>query len=906
MQQFHQVSLLGGMDLQSPSPHGSYKNGVPSDPKLAQTAPCFQKFKMASGVVNEVQDKFRYVHSCDVDAFLQIKIGTLEGRKNLENYQELLNDPQLKYSGLHQSWNEWVQLPIKYQDLPRHAELGITIWDVYDCKRCMTVGGTTVSLFGKYGTLRQGIHDLRVWPGKVANGDDKTPGKVSKGAADEMSKLAKLSKKHHKGKIMKVDWLDRLTFREIEMVNEKEKRNSPFFYLMIEFPRTVFNGVEHSIVYFEKDADEIEYVQVYPEIVTVPDPEISLENLVESKHHRLTRSIRSGTMSRELKPNAAKRDLLTAIISYPPSAHLTSEEKDLIWHFRFYLTSQKKALTKFLKCVNWNHSQETKQAIDVLHKWDPIDAVDALELLTPQFTNRTVRQYAVSRLKQSSDEDLLLYLLQLVQALRYDVEPTDTEKQTDSSTSENSDLSESGGNNTGKSEDEILDGGNIDEQVTSENENEEDAAKDSSSDNVFQSNTRNAVKKDSGSDLASFLVVRACTNDKIANFFYWYLFVECKDARDKKVTDMYYNIMRRFSKALLNGNHDCRRRRSMLGREQKFLDKITELVKQIQQFSGNRKKKIEKLQQLLDTPEYVSFEPLPLPLDPDIKVKGIIPHKASIFKSALMPMKLTFRTIQNKDYVAIFKNGDDLRQDQLVLQMISLMDKLLMREKLDLKLTPYNVLATSISQGLVQFIDSQAVAQILRDETSIQNFFRKYSPMEGAPYGIQPETMDCYVKSCAGYCVITYLLGVGDRHLDNLLLTKSGNLFHIDFGYILGRDPKPFPPPMKLSKEMVEGMGGTTSDYYQQFRKLCFTAFLHLRRYANLFLNLFSLMVDASVPDIALEPDKTVKKVQDKFRLDLTDEEAVQYLQGLIDESVSAVFASLAEQIHKFAQYWRR
>ena len=39
-------------------------------------------------------------------------------------------------------------------------------------------------------------------------------------------------------------------------------------------------------------------------------------------------------------------------------------------------------------------------------------------------------------------------------------------------------------------------------------------------------------------------------------------------------------------------------------------------------------------------------------------------------------------------------------------------------------------------------------------------------------------------------------------------------------------------------------------------------AFLSLRRYANLILNLFSLMVDASVPDIALEPDKTVRKVQ--------------------------------------------
>ena len=58
-----------------------------------------------------------------------------------------------------------------------------------------------------------------------------------------------------------------------------------------------------------------------------------------------------------------------------------------------------------------------------------------------------------------------------------------------------------------------------------------------------------------------------------------------------------------------------------------------------------------------------------------------------------------------------------------------------------------------------------------------------------------------------------------------------GKLFHVDFGYILGRDPKPLPPPMKLSKEMVEGMGGMQSEQYQEFRKQCYTAFLHLRRY---------------------------------------------------------------------------
>lgn len=37
----------------------------------------------------------------------------------------------------------------------------------------------------------------------------------------------------------------------------------------------------------------------------------------------------------------------------------------------------------------------------------------------------------------------------------------------------------------------------------------------------------------------------------------------------------------------------------------------------------------------------------------------------------------------------IYKKGDDLRQDQLVVQMFSLMDRLLKREALDLRLTPY-------------------------------------------------------------------------------------------------------------------------------------------------------------------------------------------------------------------------
>lgn len=705
-----------------------------------------------------------------------------------------------------------------------------------------------------------------------------------------MGRLAKLTKAHRQGHMVKVDWLDRLTFREIEMINESEKRSSNFMYLMVEFPRVKSNDKEYSIVYYEKDGDDASPVLTSCDIVKVPDPQMGMENLVESKHHKLARSLRSGPSDHDLKPNAATRDQLNIIVSYPPTKQLSSEEQDLVWKFRYYLTTQEKALTKFLKCVNWDLPQEAKQALELLGKWKPMDVEDSLELLSSHFTNPTVRRYAVARLQQADDEDLLMYLLQLVQALKYE-NFSDIQGGLDPGSKRDS---------QGLSDDAALDSSQI-------------LSGSSGSSTTPQKGKEGADSENLEQDLCTFLISRACKNSTLANYLYWYVIVECEDQdtqqRDPKTHEMYLNVMRRFSQALLKGDKTVRVMRSLLAAQQTFVDRLVQLMKAVQRESGNRKKKTERLQALLADNEKVNLseiEAIPLPLEPQIRIKGIIPETATLFKSALMPAKLIFKAEDGATYPVIFKHGDDLRQDQLILQIISLMDKLLRKENLDLKLTPYKVLATSTKHGFMQFVQSVPVAEVLATEGNIQSFFRKHAPSEKGPYGISSEVMDTYVKSCAGYCVITYILGVGDRHLDNLLLTKTGKLFHIDFGYILGRDPKPLPPPMKLSKEMVEGMGGMQSEQYQEFRKQCYTAFLHLRRYSNLILNLFSLMVDANIPDIALEPDKTVKKVQDKFRLDLSDEEAVHYMQSLIDESVGALFAAVVEQIHKFAQYWRR
>lgn len=258
----------------------------------------------------------------------------------------------------------------------------------------------------------------------------------------------------------------------------------------------------------------------------------------------------------------------------------------------------------------------------------------------------------------------------------------------------------------------------------------------------------------------------------------------------------------------------------------------------------------------------------------------------------------------------MYKDGDDVRQDQLVLQMIHLMDYILKQINYDFQFTAYKVLAHSEKDGMLEFVPNCSTIQdILKNHNKkIDLFLKESCEKNGYEY---EKILETYLDSCAGYAVVTYLLAVGDRHLENLLIDETGHLFHVDFGFIFGKNPPGknlWPPPIRICPEMIECMGGDKSLNYKRFVDKCVAAFKYLRNHSKYILNLFHLMIHAGIGDLPAEQsEKILTKMYEKFLPHIKDQEAVEKeFSGFIRESVRAFFVKITEEIHKWALYWKQ
>lgn len=282
-----------------------------------------------------------------------------------------------------------------------------------------------------------------------------------------------------------------------------------------------------------------------------------------------------------------------------------------------------------------------------------------------------------------------------------------------------------------------------------------------------RSTSRSGISyEDSG--LADFLVDRGAQNPVLGNRFYWYLMVEVED---KVLGDLYKRIAWSFMNKIIQvceqySLQSCKRlilffilqseggaeRRDILRRQAELVATFSARAKEFRASKDARPKKIDKFRSFIADPKnnLVAIAPLPLPLNARVEIIGLVPEKCSVFKSNLSPLLIYFQCSDGGEYPIIFKNGDDMRQDQLVIQLFTLMDKLLRKENLDLKLSPYDVLATSTIEGMAQYIPSKTIAAIVSEHTTLLNYLRAHNPDEGSvgTYGVTPAVLDTFVRSC--------------------------------------------------------------------------------------------------------------------------------------------------------------
>ena len=304
-----------------------------------------------------------------------------------------------------------------------------------------------------------------------------------------------------------------------------------------------------------------------------------------------------------------------------------------------------------------------------------------------------------------------------------------------------------------------------------------------------------------------------------------------------------------------------------------------------------------------------------IPTNPNCRIVGLRDDNGRPLQSAKRtPILVTFYT-KSKESTSdttqcIFKVNDDVRNDQLCLQVIELMKEILEKTNIGIYLRPYKVISTITHHnnedflgGIIECIPNcKSRDEIGKEGTeSLYTYFLEKFGLENSETYKQAKKN--FIGSLAGYAIASYVLRIKDRHNGNILISEDGKIIHIDFGFILSISPAGNMgferPGFKLTQEMIDVMGKTDKDSFRFFKSLVIKGYLAIREHASSFIAIVSKMEHFGLTCFR---KNAVKNFVKRFYLDLSLSDAIKKMNEKISRSNNSFFTLWYDRIQLMQQ----
>lgn len=241
----------------------------------------------------------------------------------------------------------------------------------------------------------------------------------------------------------------------------------------------------------------------------------------------------------------------------------------------------------------------------------------------------------------------------------------------------------------------------------------------------------------------------------------------------------------------------------------------------------------------------------------------------------------TYNDINSENANTIMYKYEDLRKDRIITDIIKLINLILMKSNLDI--ITYKVIPINSKLGIIQIINNASTIYdiIINKKTTLLNYIldnNSTNTIDNIKYK--------FINSIAVYSIITYLFGIGDRHLDNIMITNNGLLFHIDFSFIFGDDPKLYAPYIRIIPEMINVIGGENSYNFLLFKSLCNKIYNILRKNTDIISNLLSLLL--LFPNNEYTEYNLLMQILNRFNPNETNDDSNIYINNTIENSTKS------------------